>query len=150
MLNLDRVTQPTALSSHVAAHSAVLFTLLAVPLSLLAQGTVWHQKVWQTSKPFFHGADNLLWVMLSIRVPSMYWKPGPREGGRNSSCHLCLRRGSKMWWNCFFFVREERLCCDLLKGGRPKWLSEQLYAGLDFSTGTRYMLMTNLLITLGS
>jgi hypothetical protein len=45
MLNLGRVTRPTALSSHVAAHSAIIFSLLSVPLCLLVQGTAWHQKV---------------------------------------------------------------------------------------------------------
>jgi hypothetical protein len=45
MLNLGRITRPTALSSHVAAHSALIFSLLSVPLCLLVQGTAWHQKV---------------------------------------------------------------------------------------------------------
>lgn len=45
MLNLDRATRPTALSSHVAAHSAVVFSLLAIPFSLLIMGTAWHHKV---------------------------------------------------------------------------------------------------------
>jgi hypothetical protein len=53
MLNLGRVTRPTALSSHVAAHSAIIFSLLSVPLCLLVQGTAWHQKVIFTLHMFF-------------------------------------------------------------------------------------------------
>ena len=45
MLNLDQVVTPTPLSSHVAAHSAVMFALMTVPFSMtLQQPPVWYNK----------------------------------------------------------------------------------------------------------
>jgi len=74
MLNLERVTRPTALSSHVAAHSALIFSLLSVPLCLLVQGTAWHQKViyltYVLSYFFlavFRIHDMLVWIRIGNR-----------------------------------------------------------------------------------
>mgnify|MGYP001265915927 CR=1 FL=1 len=44
MLNLDKAVSPTPLSSHVAAHSAVMFSLFCVPFSVMVQSDAWHAR----------------------------------------------------------------------------------------------------------
>lgn len=45
MLNLDKVVSPTPLSSHVAAHSAVMFSLFCIPFSVMVQRDSWHSRI---------------------------------------------------------------------------------------------------------
>jgi len=45
MLNLDKAVSPTPLSSHVAAHSAVMFSLFCVPFSVMVQSDAWHARL---------------------------------------------------------------------------------------------------------
>jgi len=46
MMNLDGLTVPTPLSAHVAAHSAVMFTLFSVPFCIMSQmQPVWHTRL---------------------------------------------------------------------------------------------------------
>jgi len=46
LLNLDRVISPTPLSSHVAQHSAIMYTILCIPFSILViHGSSWHHKL---------------------------------------------------------------------------------------------------------
>jgi len=45
LFNLDRVISPTPLSSHVAQHSAIMYTILCIPFSILAiHGSSFHHK----------------------------------------------------------------------------------------------------------
>lgn len=48
MLNLDKLSRPTPLSSYVATHSAIMFTILTIPFCLMPHMMnmeVWHAKL---------------------------------------------------------------------------------------------------------
>jgi len=65
-LNLDRVISPTPLSSHVSQHSTIMYTLLCIPVSVLAiHGSSFHHNLML----FFMILKMIMSLIILVRQP---------------------------------------------------------------------------------
>eukprot|EP00090_Calanus_glacialis_P016701 TRINITY_DN26134_c0_g1_i1.p1 TRINITY_DN26134_c0_g1~~TRINITY_DN26134_c0_g1_i1.p1 ORF type:complete len:632 (+),score=185.25 TRINITY_DN26134_c0_g1_i1:113-2008(+) len=88
LFNLDKVISPTPLSSHVAQHSAIMYTILCIPFSILViHGSPFHHKLFPPQAMLFFMILKMIFSLvvlnkqpqdpspLPFSVPLVPWLP---------------------------------------------------------------------------